>query len=375
MKKIKILLLLALTAISVFLFAACESQGVGVARVYVNEELHAIVEYTDGTTEDLGYVGKDVEVAPPKYTVTFLDADGEVLKTESIYKGDAATAPEAPEIDEKAFDHWDVDYSAVTGDLTVRPVYVAAAEYTVTFVDENGATIDTVKVIHGKAATAPIAPTREDTIFKEWDKAFDNVKNDLTVTAVYRNKETYTVTFKDYTGLTLGTASVKETGTATAPVAPTRNGYTFAGWSGALTNITENKTVTAKYNLVSGANLIDYSYAVKADGTVELTVSVTGTVGFAVLEATLALPEGITEVAYEGLSGAVVNKTGNAIGISFSTARNVTQKTDVLKVTFKADKNATQLAFDVTVKRMVDDTIPTPVNVSYTVIGDALKLK
>ena len=55
------------------------------------------------------------------------------------------------------------------------------------------------------------------------------------------NKETYTVTFKDYTGLTLGTASVKETGTATAPVAPTRNGYTFAGWSGKDANVRLNK--------------------------------------------------------------------------------------------------------------------------------------
>lgn len=368
MKKLKIFFLLALVVLSLFLFVACES--VTVTRVFVDEDMHAIVEFSDGTTKDLGYVG--VEVIPEKYIVTFLDAEGSPLKIERVYKGDSATAPTAPEIDEKVFDHWDVDYSTVTGDLTVRPVYVAAAEYTVTFVDEKGVTIDTVKVVHGKAATAPEAPARQDTIFKEWDKTFDNVKSDLTVTAVYRSKETYTVTFKDYTGLTLGTASVKETGTATAPVTPTRNGYTFVGWTDTLTNITANKTVTAKYNLVGGTNLIDYSYAIKANGTAEMTVSVTGTVKFAVLQANIALPTGVTEVTVDGLSGTVANLEGSTVKLSYFTVQNTVKKTDVVKITFKPAANAETLTFGATVEIMKDAV---PQTVSYTVIGDTLKLK
>ncbi len=370
MKKLKILLVLALAIISVFLLAACDD--VTVSRVYVNDEMHAIVEYSDGTTEDLGYVGVEVEVIPPKYTVTFLDANGEALKTEKVYKGDAATAPEAPEIEDKAFDKWDVDFSSVTGDLTVRPVYVAAAEYTVTFVDENGVTIKTETVIHGKAATAPEAPLREDTIFKEWDKAFDSVKENLTVTAVYRNKESYTVTFKDYTGLTLGTATVKETGTAVAPVTPTRSGYTFAGWSSEISNVTENKTVTAKYTLNSGKNLIDYTYAIKADGTVEMTVSVTGTVNFAVFQASLALPTDVTDVTVEGLSGAIVHLQDNSCRISYLTVVNTTKKTDILKLAFKPSASASELSFNLPVEKMTDAS---PADVNYTVIGDSIKVK
>ena len=372
MKHVKALLLILVLSLCALVFASCDAKTV--TRVYVNDEMHAIAEYSDGTTEDLGYVGVEVEkeVIPPKYTVTFLDAFGAVLKTEKVYKGDAATAPDAPEITDKSFDKWDVDFTAVANDLTVRPIYIAAAEYTVTFLDENGATLKTETVIHGHAATAPTAPLRADTIFKEWDTAFDQVTDNLTVRAVYREKETYTVTFKDYTGVTLGTAQVKETGTAQAPVTPARRGHTFAGWSGSLSNVTASKTVTAKYNLTSGTNLIDYDYAVKADGTVEMTLSVKGNVSFAVLQASLAIPAGATDVTAEGLSGAIVNLQGDACRISYFTVTNTTKATNVLKLTFKPASGQSTLDFALTVEKMTDAA---PAAVEYTVIGDTLKLK
>ncbi len=62
-------------------------------------------------------------------------------------------------------------------------------------------------------------------------------------------KNTYTVTFKDYDGSDLGTATVSHGGTATAPVTPSRTGYTFDGWSESLTNVTGNMTVTAQYTI------------------------------------------------------------------------------------------------------------------------------
>ena len=378
MKHVKALILIFILTLCTLVFASCDVKTV--TRVYVNDEMHAIAEYSDGTTEDLGYVGvevekeveKKVEVAPPKYTVTFLDAAGATLKTEKVYKGDAATPPQAPEIPEKAFDGWDVDFSAVDEDLTVRPIYVAAAEYTVTFLDETGALIGTDTVIHGNGATAPTAPKREDTIFREWDTAFDCVKSDLTVKAIYRAKNTYTVTFKDYSGVVLGTDTVKETGNATAPVIPTREGHIFAGWSSGMTNVTSDRTVTAKYSLTSGKNLVDYDYALKADGTVEMTVSVKGNVSFAVLQASLALPAGVTDVNVEGLSGAIVNLQGNTCRISYFTVTNTTKATNVLKLTFKPASGQSTLDFALTVEKMTDAA---PTAVEYTVIGDTLKLK
>lgn len=370
MKKIKIGIIAFVLLLSALLLASCNS--VDVKNVYVNEDLHAIVEYTDGTTKDLGYVGKEVEVIPPKYTVTFLDADGNTLSVQKIYKGDAAAAPQAPEIPEKAFDRWDTAFTEVTENLTVRPVYIAAAQYTVTFIDETGATIKTETVIHGNAATAPEAPKRANTVFKEWSTAFDNVKGNLTVKAVYRAKESYTVTFKDYTGVTLGTASVKETDTAVAPVTPTREGYVFSGWSSSLENVCENKTVTATYTLKNAENVIDLSYTVKSDGAVEMTLSVVGTVKFAVLQASVTLPDGVTVEAPTGLSGAIVNLDGNTCRISYLTVTNTTAKTPILKLTFKPAAGKADVSVSVNVEKMVDQTTAP---VSYTVIGETVKVK
>lgn len=373
MKKLRFGILALLLLVTLLLLASCD--GVTVSRVYVNDEKHAIVEYSDGTTEDLGYVGIEVEVEkevlPPKYTVTFVDASGATIKTEKVYKGDAATAPEAPEVVDKAFDRWDVAFDVVTGDLTVRPVYVDAAEYTVTFVDETGATIKTETVIHGRGATAPEAPKRADTIFKEWDTSFDCVKGNLTVTAVYRAKETYTVTFKDYSGVTLGTANVKETDTAVAPVTPTREGYTFTGWSSALTNVTANKTVTAVYSLVNGSNIFDLSYSVAADGTVTLTATVKGDVCFAALQGEIALPSGVTDVALAADGGsALSNYVNGSIKFVFSNATNITKETKLFTATFKTASETVTL--ETTTDYITDQS---GTNVTYSVIGETLKIK
>lgn len=366
MKKLKIVIVLALAVVSVFLLASCNS--VEISRVYVNEEMHAIVEYTDGTSKDLGYIG--VEVIPPKYTVTFVDANGETLKTEKVYKGDAATAPTAPDVEDMAFERWDTDFSSVAGDITVRPVYIAAEEYTVTFVDENGAVIKTETVIHGKAANPPEAPLRENMIFKEWDKAFDSVTENLTVTAVYRNKETYTVTFKDYTGIKLGTVNVKEAGTAVAPVTPTRDGYTFAGWSSELSNVTENKTVTAKYNLKSGENIFDLAYTLNDNGTVTLKVALVGTVCFAGLEGEMALPSDISNATLKALGETTANIDGGKVRFTYTSATNITKSVELFTLTFTPADDSVTFALSVTDIYNQDFA-----SVSYKVIGNTAKVK
>jgi hypothetical protein len=69
----------------------------------------------------------------------------------------------------------------------------AATTYTVIFKDHDGTELKKETVEAGKGATAPADPTRDGYIFTGWDKAFDNVTSDLTVTAQYQQDNTPTL--------------------------------------------------------------------------------------------------------------------------------------------------------------------------------------
>ena len=79
----------------------------------------------------------------------------------------------------------DKAFNVIKSDLTVQATYTQNPVYTVTFVDWDGSIIATVKVEDGKSAVKPDDPIREGYTFIGWDKEFDNVTSDLTVTALY----------------------------------------------------------------------------------------------------------------------------------------------------------------------------------------------
>lgn len=88
----------------------------------------------------------------------------------------------------------------------------------VTFVDTiSGKNIDTQKVTYGHSATAPVNPSQNGYTFIKWDKSFSNLTEDTTVSTVYEANE-YTVKFVDgMTGKVYKTEKVKFNTAATAP--------------------------------------------------------------------------------------------------------------------------------------------------------------
>ncbi len=109
-------------------------------------------------------------------------------ETQTVEHGSAATEPDTTR-EGYTFKGWDVDFSKVTADLTVTATY-EINKYTVTFKDWNGTVLKEETVEYGKGATAPADPTREADenntyTFKGWDVDFSNVTADLTVTAQY----------------------------------------------------------------------------------------------------------------------------------------------------------------------------------------------
>jgi len=79
-------------------------------------------------------------------------------------------------------------YKAFTKEFTIT-ITAASLTYTVTFVDWNGTILKTQSVEHGKAATAPQNPTRKGYTFIGWDADFSNITSNLTVTAQYTEEE------------------------------------------------------------------------------------------------------------------------------------------------------------------------------------------
>ena len=178
------------------------------------------------------------------FTVTFLDKDGNVIATQEVEPGDNAVAPDAPKVDGYKFIGWDTDLTNVQSNMTVTAQYAVA--YTVRFVDWDGELLKNEQVAKGKDATPPEDPVRTGYNFTGWDKDYTNVQSDLTITAQYKIK-TFTVRFLDWNDTELKVETVEYGKSATAPEAPTRDGYTFKGWDTEFDNVKSNLDVKAVY--------------------------------------------------------------------------------------------------------------------------------
>ena len=222
---------------------------------------------TQITTSTTYYCTDPVVAQPTYYTVTFVDWDGTEIETQQVLEGAAATAPADPVREGYTFTGWDVDFSNVTSDLTVTAQYTVTT-YTVTFKDWDGTTLGTDEVEYGGTAVAPVTPTREGYTFTGWSSSLENITANKTVYAMY-DILTFTVTFKDWDGTVLKTQTVNYGGSATAPADPEREGYTFTGWDVAFTNIKADTVVTAQYTIRTfTVTFVDY------DGTVLKTETV-----------------------------------------------------------------------------------------------------
>ena len=85
-----------------------------------------ILELTDGTTIDAGYVGVSEEPAAT-HTVIFKDWDGTEIKRETVADGASATAPSDPIRAGYVFAGWDKSFTNVTADTIVTATYTVSA--------------------------------------------------------------------------------------------------------------------------------------------------------------------------------------------------------------------------------------------------------
>ena len=128
----------------------------------------------------------------------------------------------------------------------IDETYSPATKYTVTFVDHDGTILKTqTNIASGESAIAPKSPSREGYRFIGWDKAFDNVVSDITIIALYIQQ--FKVSFVDYNGTVLQDMWIDSGSSATPPSNPSRKGYTFNGWRGVYSNVYANQIIQATY--------------------------------------------------------------------------------------------------------------------------------
>ena len=98
--------------------------GIGVSNAYVNDAGHLILVMSDGSTIDAGAVsGTTTPVIPKTYTVTFKDWNGTTLKTETVAEGKSATAPTAPTRGGYVFAGWDKAFDNIRSDIVITATY------------------------------------------------------------------------------------------------------------------------------------------------------------------------------------------------------------------------------------------------------------
>lgn len=176
------------------------------------------------------------------YTVEFV-VDGKVVKEEKVKHGEAAEAPANPSKEGHEFTGWDKAYSEVKSDLTVTAEF-SKLVYTVKFFVDGNQYGETQNIEYGENAQAPANPEKTNYEFKSWDKEFTNVTSNLEVNAVFEISN-YTVKFLVDGTLYGEVQNIAPGGNAVQPLDPTKQYYTFISWDKEFNNVTSNLEVNA----------------------------------------------------------------------------------------------------------------------------------
>ncbi|CCV64247.1 conserved hypothetical protein (predicted large exoproteins involved in heme utilization or adhesion) [Alteracholeplasma palmae J233] len=205
-------------------------------------------------SEDFSFVTSNLEIyavfkeSKTKYTVTFLDGDGNVFDTQVVLYGKDAVSPGKPgksplPKEMYVFTGWKESLLDVKEDRTITPLFDKTVRaFTVIFKDASGNTLKVETVEYGKNATAPTQiPEKEGTHYityvPTWDKPFDNITEDLVIELYYKEIERiFEAKFLDYKGDILKTVTGPYETFITLPEDPEKPmtdiyRYVFIGWN------------------------------------------------------------------------------------------------------------------------------------------------
>lgn len=233
-----------------------------------------------------------------KYDVKFM-VDATTHNSQIVTSGSYATLPAAPTKTGYDFDGWSLDgvtiidniaTTPVTGNITYKAVFTKL--HTVTFVAE-GETKSTQSVRNGKYATDIDIEGTTYKVFNGWtlngalvDISTQKIVADTTFIASF----TYKYDVKFMNGQTEVDSQIVTSGSfATLPASPTKEGYTFKGWSliegGEIVNNIESLAVTQNVTYYAVFEINTYTVTFMSDGSIYGDVQTISHGSFATLPA------------------------------------------------------------------------------------------
>ena len=210
----------------------------------------------DGLPENMTMPAYDVTVygsfSVNTYNAVF-KIGGEVVATVPTVFNEPVVAPAAPEKEGHTFAGWqDVPELMPAHDIEVQGSYTVNSYKLVYMVD--GAEYKSYDVDYGTALTAEDAPVKEGYTFSSWSGLPENMTmpaHDVTVTGFF-TINSYSLSFVIDEEVIEKRTIVFGEATGSAPDAPVREGYTFAGWEEYPTLMpAHDVTVTGTYDVNS----------------------------------------------------------------------------------------------------------------------------
>lgn len=194
--------------------------------------------------------------------------DGDVYKTDTITYGDSITIIPPLVKEGYTFSGWSEAPAIMTADSVVITGSFAINSYLLTYT-VDGDTVQADSVVYGTEITVIDEPSKEGYTFSGWSEVPEAMPaNDVTISGTFTTNK-YLVTFK-IDGEVIAADSLEYGAAIVAPEVPEKEGHTFKGWIDGVETVPANDvTIEGSYSVNS------YLLAYMVDGDIIQADSVT----------------------------------------------------------------------------------------------------